>query len=49
MNELEAMMADLEVIYDRSCLNQLMKRVDLDHNRAMSFDEFLRLIRAQAE
>lgn len=48
-DELEGMMEALGVNLDRSCLNALMKRVDTDHSKAMSFEEFLRLIRAPAE
>ena len=49
-DELEGMMEALGVNnFDRSCLNALMKRVDTDHSKAMSFEEFLRLIRAPAE
>mmetsp|Transcript_31563 Transcript_31563/g.41806 ORF Transcript_31563/g.41806 Transcript_31563/m.41806 type:complete len:289 (-) Transcript_31563:82-948(-) len=48
-DELEALMHELGVVYDRSCLNALMKRVDTDKSKAMSFEEFLRLIRSPAE
>lgn len=42
-DELETMMQDMGVIYDRSCLNKFMKMLDVDNSKSMEFNEFLRL------
>lgn len=42
-DELEKMMKDMGVDFDRSCLNKLMTILDVDNSKAMEFDEFLRL------
>jgi len=42
-------MEELKVAYDRSHLNKLMKKIDVNDSKNMTYDEFVRLIRGQAE